>query len=93
MTSFTVRMVLKDADWKEYDTLYEAMGDEGFTDIIKSDDGKTYKMPDGEYNIGGNFTRSDIMEKAKRAANKTKVKYAIFITESSGRKWHGLDRA
>jgi len=92
MASYTVRMVLKDADWEEYNVLYIAMGNEGFTDIIKSDDGKKYKMPDGEYNITSSLTRSDIMEKAKRAAKKTGVKYAIFITESSGRTWYGLDK-
>lgn len=92
MASFTVRMALKDADWGEYNVLYEAMDHEGFTDIIESDDGVKYKMPDGEYNISGNFTRKDIIEKAKKAANKTKVKYSIFITESSGMRWYGLDK-
>ena len=93
MASFTVRVVLKDADWEEYKILYASMESEGFTDIIKSSDGIKYKMPDGEYNINRDLTKSDIMNKVKRAANKTGVEYAIFITHSSGRQWYGLDKA
>lgn len=92
MASFTTRMVLHDADWDDYSSLYDAMGVEGFTDIITSDDGISYKMPDGEYNISGSYTRSEVFEKAKRAAEKTNKEYAVLVTESKGRNWRGLEK-
>ncbi|HCD14298.1 MULTISPECIES: type V toxin-antitoxin system endoribonuclease antitoxin GhoS [Shewanella] len=92
MASFTVRMVLHDADWEDYNKLYEEMDKEGFSDEISSDDGTTYELPDGEYTISGNLTRSDVLSKAKNAASKTGKKYAVLVTQSSGRKWYGLKK-
>ena len=37
MATFTVRIVLHDADSSKYSVLYEAMNDEGFSDIISSE--------------------------------------------------------
>lgn len=90
MASFTVRIVLHDADWDDYNTLYEEMSKEGFTDEIFSSDGIKYEMPDGEYDISGAMTKSDVMAKAKRACSYTGKKYAVFVTQSSGRTWYGL---
>jgi len=92
MASFTVRIVLHDATWDDYNKLYEEMGKEGFTDEISSNDGTTYEMPDGEYDISGALTRSDVLAKAKSAASKTVKKYAVFVTQSSGRTWYGLKK-
>lgn len=92
MASFTVRIVLHDADWDDYNKLYEGMGNQGFTDEISSNDGTTYKMPDGEYDISGLLTKADVLAKAKQASSATGKKYAIFITESSGRTWYGLSK-
>jgi hypothetical protein len=38
MATFTVRIVLHNADSSEYSILYEVMNDEGFSDIISSED-------------------------------------------------------
>lgn len=92
MASFTVRIVLHDANWDDYNNLYDEMSKEGFTDEISSGDGTTYEMPGGEYDISGTLTRSDVLVKAKSAASKTSKKYAIFITQSSGRTWYGLKK-
>ncbi|EGR5448278.1 endoribonuclease GhoS [Vibrio cholerae] len=92
MASFTVRMVLHDADWEDYNKLYEEMNKEGFSDEISSDDGTAYELPDGEYTISGNLTKSDVLSKAKNAASKTGKKYAVLVTQSSGRTWYGLKK-
>ncbi|MDD3591354.1 MAG: hypothetical protein PHO65_01800 [Sulfurovum sp.] len=53
MASYTVRVVLHDAEWDHYNKLYTEMSREGFSDeIISTHSKKTYKFPDGEYNIG-----------------------------------------
>ncbi|EGQ8510880.1 hypothetical protein K6U44_13540 [Vibrio parahaemolyticus] len=92
MASFTVRMVLHDADWEDYNKFYEEMNKEGFSDEISSDDGTAYELPDGEYTISGNLTKSDVLSKAKNAASKTGKKYAALVTQSSGRTWYGLKK-
>jgi hypothetical protein len=91
VAKFTTRIVLHDADWDDYNDLYTYMDQEGFTDEITSSDGTTYKMPDAEYDIVGSFDLDDVLAIAKRAAGKTGRKYAVFITQSSGRKWVGLE--
>lgn len=92
MKKFTTRIVLHDAEWEDYSDLYTYMEQEGFTDEITSSDGTTYKLPDAEYEISGNFDLDAVMAKAKRAAVKTGKKYKVFITQSAGRKWVGLDK-
>lgn len=92
MATFTTRIVLHNAEWNDYNELYEAMEREGFTDEITSGDGVTYKMPDGEYDISGSFSSSDVLAKAKKAAATTGKKYAVFVTQSSGRTWYNLEK-
>lgn len=91
MAKFTTRIVLHNAGRDDYSDLYTYMDQEGFSDAITSGNGNTYKMPDGEYDIQGSFDLDGVMKKAKRAAGKTGKEYVVFITESSGRKWIGLN--
>lgn len=93
MATFTVRVVLHDADSSEYQNLYEAMDNENFSDTISSDDGIKYDMPDGEYTISGSYTKNEILDKAKRAIKTTNVKGSVLVTQSNGRTWSNLDKA
>jgi ABC-type glycerol-3-phosphate transport system substrate-binding protein len=93
MPSFTTRVELHDADWSDYETLHKKMAVQGFSRTITSDDGKRYSMPPAEYNIEGAFNRSDVLAKAKSSAGQVKTHYAVFVTESAGRTWSGLDAA
>ena len=68
------------------------MNEEGFSDIIQSDKGINYILPDGEYIINGKYTRSDILSKAKSAIKKTLKEGSILITESNGMTWLNLDK-
>lgn len=93
MATFTVRIVLHDANSSKYQNLYEAMDNESFNDTISSNDGIKYNMPDGEYTISGSYTKNDILDKAKRAIKITNVKGSVLITQSNGRTWYNLDKA
>ena len=92
MAMFTTRIVLKDAEWDDYAGLHQLMAAQGFTKDITSNDGIVYALPDAEYNLVGNFTIDDAYEKAKAAANGTKLKYAILVSQATRRKWSGLDQ-
>lgn len=92
MASFTVRVELHDADWDDYERLHSYMEKEGFKRTITSGDNRTYHLPTAEYNLQNvNVQRSDVLQTAKRAAAKTNKKFAVLVTESSGRTWDGLE--
>lgn len=95
MPSFTVRVQLVDVESSDsaYETLHGGMEGRGFTRTIRSDDGITYEMPFGTYNYVGDTTRSDVLDRAKRAASATKLQARILVTEANGRTWSNLERA
>ena len=91
MASFTVRVELHDDPTSEdYDTLHEAMENEGFSRIIKDSKGTEYHLPDAEYIISGSFTKQNVLQKAKNAASQTGKDYSVLVTESNGRTWYNL---
>ena len=93
MADFTIRIVLSDATWDQYEEMYEHLADVGITDLITSDNGTTYRMPPAEYNYQGDATRAQVLELAKDAAAKVVRKYSVLVTESKGRTWHSLEKA
>ncbi|KUJ05468.1 hypothetical protein ACSMEB_20405 [Stenotrophomonas maltophilia] len=90
MASYTIRIELHEADWDDYVEMYQHLAAQGITDIISSDNGVSYKMPPAEYNYVGSATRAQVLEMAKASAGKVVRSYAVFVTESNGRKWYGL---
>ena len=64
---------------------------EGFQRTITSEDGKTYSLPTAEYYRSTHLSRSQVLDSAKRAADKTKKHYGALVTESSGVTWVGLN--
>lgn len=92
MADFTIRIVLSNATWDEYDEMYQHLAAAGITDEITSDNGTTYRMPPAEYRYQGNATRAQVLELAKSAAAKVVRKYALLVTESKGRTWLGLEK-
>jgi hypothetical protein len=93
MTNFTVRVELHDAEDEDYETLHEKMAEKGFVRWVKDGEGNKSKLPTAEYNMqDSNLKRSDILNRAKAAADAAKPKPApwIIVTESAGRSWTGL---
>jgi hypothetical protein len=91
MARFTVRIELHDATREKYTKLHEQIFLQGFTDFIEIEDG-TYQLPPAEYNFEGNIGRDDVLKKAKTAASSVVKKYAVLVTESTGRTWYGLEK-
>lgn len=90
MSSFTVRVELHDATWNDYDVLHAAMESEGFRRTVRSDDGITYHLPTAEYDLSAYKDRSEVLDKAKAAATRTRKGFGVLVTESNGRTWIGL---
>lgn len=91
MASFTTRVELHSATYSDYETLHAAMERRGFSRLITSDDGKTYKLPLAEYDRTGNLTREQVLDSARAAAAETGRGNAVLVTESVGRMWIGLE--
>jgi hypothetical protein len=68
------------------------MENAGFARTIKNTNDVEYHLPEAEYDYEGNVTRKDVMNKAKKAADKTGNEYSILVTESNGRTWFGLEK-
>jgi hypothetical protein len=92
MAQFTVRVELHQAQWQDYENLHARMEKQGFTRLIKSDDGKTYQLPWAEYNGSGNLSSSEVRDAARAAADATGKGNAVLVTESSSRAWVGLEQ-
>jgi hypothetical protein len=90
MAKFTVRVELHDGE--DYNKLHEEMKREGFTKtIIASSTGIEYELPMAEYNIETDRTKCQVLNAAKRAANKLGVSFSVLVTKSAGRTWYNLD--
>ena len=90
MKSYTVRIELQNSVLGDYESLHTAMESAGFRKFIISDQGFKYKLPNGEYNISGNFDRATILSLAKNAVATINKTAEILVTESSGRTWANL---
>jgi hypothetical protein len=90
MATFMTRVELHNANYQDYANLHTYMAQEGFSNTIRSDAGAVYQLPPAEYNLIANCLQSDAIERAKRAATKTRKAFAVIVSEYSGCTWHGL---
>ena len=90
MTQYITRVELHDAVWSDYTKLHETMRREGFSQAIAAQDGAVYELPPAEYNYIGSETRSQVHDKAQRAARTVKPSASILVTEANGVTWSGL---
>lgn len=93
MARFTIRVELHNATAKDYTTLATALAAKNITDVITADDGNKYKMPPAEYQCYGELTAVQVRDIAATAAQTTRKKHAILVTEATSRAWIGLDKA
>jgi hypothetical protein len=90
MSSFTTRVELHSATYSDYETLHSAMQAEGFSRVIRADNGTIYHLPTAEYDRSGELTNNQVLQSAQRAAAKTGRTYAVLVTNANSRTWTGL---
>lgn len=91
---FTVRVLLRDAESAEYDTLHLKMAEEGFSKFVKGASGTDYALPEAEYNLIGEFSAGDVLRRAKRAAKSTGRSFEVLVSPcEEPRLWSGLNEA
>ena len=92
MARFIVRVVLHGAKEPEgYLDLHEAMEVARYYRTIKAVDGKWYDLPPATYRAECNWTREAIRDEVKVIAASTGYRHSVFVTESNGSAWAGLD--
>jgi hypothetical protein len=90
MARYTTRIELHDADGEDYERLHTEMEKEGFSRLIKADDGTWYHLPWAEYNRETDLELAAVMASAESAAGLTGCTYEALVTKSDGRRWSGL---
>jgi hypothetical protein len=95
VTHFMVRVELRDvmhsAAEADQEILDTAMDAQGFSRWMTGSSGSAYRLPVGGYHTAGEYTRADVLERAKRAAAITQRRCSILVTEVVGFLWLGLD--
>ena len=93
MARFTTRVQLAGSPGEQvYNQLHAAMEAEGFSREITDDDThETFHLPHAEYNKIGEFTRVQVLNAAKAAADTLNREYSLLVTESKGRTWYNLE--
>jgi hypothetical protein len=82
MSYFTTRVELYgEATFKDYEKLHAEMEKEEFVKTITKGE-KTFHLPTAEYNEVGEFSKEEICERAKRAAKRCWIDFAVFVTKS-----------
>jgi hypothetical protein len=90
MSSFTTRVELHSASHDDYNNLHALMEAEGFSRLIKADDGTWYHLPAAEYNRECALSIAEVRASAQRAATRTRKLFCVFVSESTSRSWVGL---
>jgi hypothetical protein len=83
MFKFIVRVELHGV--RDYLPLHEAMGRRKFKRVVKRVDGKTFVMPNGQYQFTGDASIAAVVRSARKAA--VSVKYddaSIFVSRVDG---------
>jgi hypothetical protein len=93
MASFNTRIELHEANYQDYVNLHSYMAQEAYTTTIVANDGSTYHLPTAEYNLIANCTIVQALEKAQRAAQKTRKRFAAVVSEYTSCHWAGLEQA
>lgn len=92
MPRYIVRVELPNADYADYQNLYERMKAHGFDKKIKGSNGVWYYLPDAEYNYEGNLNSDTIFGRAINIAKSVRTKAKVLVTEAVSRRWYNLDK-
>lgn len=93
MANFIVRFQLESGLNSHYVALKRLVEAAGFTKIIKSDDGRSYILPQGMYLASTENDKSHVLDVAISCAKRIRTRYKILVTKSDGSAWTNLDPA
>ena len=93
MAQYIVRVELHGAtSEKAYESLHEAMANQGFSRTIRADDGNDYYLPTAMYSVSGEFSTGKVADAANDAADSTGYNSTILAVNSNGWSGRGLQK-
>jgi hypothetical protein len=87
MSLINTRIELHQANYQDYVNLHSYMAQEGYKTTIRGDNSSTYHLPTAEYNLVANCTIAQALDKAQRAAQKTRKRFAAVVSEYTSCSW------
>lgn len=93
MPKFTVVVYLKGvaADHPSYNRLNLLMMQQGFSQVITGDGGRSYHLPPGTFDFEGEHPKEQVCVMARSAAEVLGVPFSILVTKVMSRAWFGLE--
>lgn len=91
MSSYIVRVELRNAHPECYAKLRIEMKEQGFMRSLICKDGVNYRLPSDEYAYVSNEYRQNVVHKVYTLAESICANPSVLVTESLGRTWKGLD--
>ena len=93
MANYIARVELHYATDDDYQTLHGAMAQRGYARTITGDDGSTYYLPTGTYDMtSSGMSLQQALDAAIAAAKATSNSYEIIVAERGAATWVGLTR-
>jgi hypothetical protein len=92
MNHHTIRVYLPYADTKHYEFLRQSLRRIGIQDFIQQSDGKSFKLPQGEFYIFSSKPSDEIREMVYEIAAQIS-KAAVLVTSGNHIAWVGLESA
>ncbi|MGJ8524302.1 hypothetical protein LMG33818_000010 [Halomonadaceae bacterium LMG 33818] len=93
MAKLLARVVLPNADEKDYEKLHRLMAANGYKRTIKGASGTTYQMPDATYVAKKEMSVSEAASEVKTIADSVKWHSQVFVAEYSRSGLRGLNPA
>ncbi|MGX8041285.1 type V toxin-antitoxin system endoribonuclease antitoxin GhoS [Proteus mirabilis] len=90
MAMFIVRVELPDANYSDYQALYDLMESYGFSKQITGDNGVVYNLPDAEYYCNGDYDIEAVSSTAFQVAQSVRANAKVLVTEAERIRWTGL---
>ena len=87
MSLFTVRVVLRDADWGTYEKLHDKMLLAGYLKEVLSYEGISYELPDAEYAAEKNLSVEQIRDEVSEIAKSLNHDPSILVSETVRWAW------
>jgi hypothetical protein len=89
MAQHTIRVVIHGATAKNYDDLHTGMVRLGANRTIRGDDGVTYDLPDGEYDLSSTSGAVAVRDAVYRVARAVRpdLDPSVLVTTSAARAW------
>jgi hypothetical protein len=93
MARFMALVELKQPKPNLIPSLHDVMEEEGFRKTIRSNEGNTYTLPDGQYRLQATIDLEEAYNRAKNAIRRVHDgDYSLIVSGQNHSMWRGLEQ-